>query len=175
MKIGSGLMNRSITRICKILVFATLILSLGGCISKENVPVQNVSENISNQKIGSSNLTENAIEIKINKGKDFNQTGIVNLYLNITNPRMNETAIMFFKTDSGVEGRYKSNVTNIINNIWTQEFSLKVPTNITSLQMFVEVYELNEMIKKSECNIEIYNLSKTKCNITFVAPVGRPN
>ncbi len=178
MKIRSGLINRSITRICKILVFVTLILFLGGCISKENAPVQNVSENISNQKNGNSNLTvskENAIEIKINKGKDFNQTGIVNLYLNITNPRMNETAIMLFKTDAGVEGRYKSNVTNIINNVWTQEFSLKVPTNINSLQAFVEIYESNEMIKKTECNIQIYNLSKTKCNITFVAPVGRPN
>ena len=178
MKDRSGTKNRSITGICKILVFIAMILSLGGCINKENVPVQNVSENVSNQKNGTSNLTvtkENAINIKINKGKDFNETGILNLYINITNPGMNETATMLFRTDSGVEARYKNNITNITNNIWTQEFSLRVPTTINNLQSFIEVYQYNELIKKSECNIEIYNLSKTKCNITFVAPVGRPN
>ena len=146
MKIRSGTKNRSINGICKILVFVMLIISLGGCISKENVPDQNSSKNITNQTVSK----ENAVNIKINKGKDFNKTGILNLYLNITNPRMNETAVMLFKTDSGVEGRYKNNVTTISKNIWTQEFSLTVPTSIKSLQTFVEIYQLNEMIKEEQ-------------------------
>ena len=177
-KIRSGIKNRSITRICKILVFITLILSLGGCVNKENVPVQNASENISNQKNGTSNLTvsnTNAIKIKINKGIDFNETGILNVYINITNPGINETAVMLFRTDSGIEARYKNNITNFTNNVWTQEFSLRVPRTINNLKSFVEIYQYNELVKKSECNVEIYNLSKTKCNITFVAPIGRPN
>ena len=177
LNIISGYMNQYISRTWKIIAVLTLMAIMGGCIGKENVPAQNTSENLSFQK-NVSNLNEskfNKIELKIVRLKNFNTTGILNLDLNIKNPRMNETALMIFKSDSGVEGRYRSNITNITNNTWTQEFSLKVPNTTRSLQMFVEIYDNNSVVKKTECEIQVLNLNKTKCNITFEAPVGRPN
>ncbi len=120
LNIISGFMNQYISRTWKILGVLILMLTLGGCIGKENVPAQNGGNNLSFQK-NVSNLNEskeNRINLGIVKAKNFSTTRILSLNLNITNPRPNETALMIFRPESGVEGRSRCPLRFMKITVW---------------------------------------------------------
>jgi hypothetical protein len=166
----------------RILGILILIAALGGCVGKSDkagvqLPVQNASgekvtlnqdspaqgvpANISGQQINTSDSQSNQLRL-ILRPNGLNELNKIPITLQLMNPRLNETVTTVFRSQSGKEARYQTNITHIANNNWTQNYSLKRAENISFVQMFVQVSENNMVVQRAEWNI------------TFRAPGGEP-
>ncbi len=164
-----------------ILGILILIAVLGGCVGKNDkagvqLPVQNASgENVtleqgspaqgipinSSGKQDANDSQSNQLRL-ILRSKELNELNKIPITLQLMNPRLNETVTTVFRSQSGKEAQYQTNITHIANNNWTQNYSIKRVENISFVQMFVQVSENNMVVQRAEWNI------------TFRAPGGEP-
>ena len=159
----------------KILGAIMLLSAIGGCLGKDNeldseVPVQNADvDNYSALENSASKINEsksNQVQLGISRSRDFNKTGQLNVTLNITNPRLNETINVIFKPEFGAEGKYRTNITNITGSTWSKKFSLQLMKNTSYVRMIIQILQNNKTAKTADCNIPVLDTRRTACKIT---------
>ncbi len=167
--------RRAVYRWWKILGAIMLLSAIGGCLGKDNkldseVPFQNANEdNYSILEKNASGINEsksNQVRLGISRSRDFNKTGQLNITLNITNPRLNETLNVIFKPEFGTEGNYRTNITNITGSTWSKKFSLQLMKNTTYVRMLIQISQNNRTAKTADCNIPVLDPRRTACKIT---------
>ncbi len=146
----------------KILGMIVIISTLYGCIGKENTPdsdnpVQSIrDDNLSLEQNNAINSSVQTNKIRlILRPKELNRTGKLPITLIVMNPRLNETVLTIFKPEVGQEWYNQTNITYIVNNNWTQNFTVKPTTNISYIKMFVQISENNTVVRKTGWNISL--------------------
>ncbi len=166
--------RRAVYRWWKILGAIMLLSAIGGCLGKDNkldteVPFQNTYEDNSTLEKNASGINEsksNQVQLGISRSRDFNKTGQLNVTLNITNPRLNETINVLFKPEFGAEGKYRANITNITSRTWSKKFSLQLMKNTTYVRMLIQISQNNRTAKTADCNVPVLDPRRTACKIT---------
>ncbi len=167
--------RRAVYKWWRILGAIMLLSAIGGCLGKDNdidfeVPFQNAYEdNYSILEKNASKINEsksNQVHLGISRSREFNKTGQLNVTLNITNPRLNETINVIFKPEFGTEGKYRTNITNISSSTWSKKFSLQLMKNTTYVRMIIQILQNNKTAKTADCNIPVLDTRRTACKIT---------
>lgn len=147
-----------------------LISALGGCVGKESkqggeLPAQNISVKDSPEEVSTQNTTNmsdsNQIRLRL-LSKELNSTGKLSVILQVRNPRLNETVLTVFKPQIGQEWTDLTEITQIVNNTWTQNYTIQPKGNVSYVWMYIQISENNTAVKRAAWNI------------TFEVPVGRP-
>lgn len=152
-----------------------LLSAIGGCLEKINklnleVPVQNADED--NYPALEKNVPKinesksNQVHLGISRSREFNKTGQLNVTLNITNPRLNETVNVIFKPEFGTEGKYRTIITNIKGSTWSKKFSLQLMKNTSYVRMLIQILQNNKTAKTADCSILVLDMGRTACKIT---------
>jgi len=167
--------RKAVCRWWRILGAIILLSAIGGCLGKDNeldseVPFQIADEdNYSTLEKNASKINEsksNQVQLGISRSRDFNKTGQLNVTLNITNPRLNETINVIFKPEFGAEGKYRTNITNITGSTWSKKFSLQLMKNTSYVRMIIQILQNNKTAKTADCNIPVLDTRRTACKIT---------
>ncbi len=167
--------RRAVYKWWRILGAIMLLSAIGGCLGKDNkldseVLFQNTNaDNYSALEKNVSKVNDsksNQVRLGISRSVEFNKTGQLNVTLNITNPRLNETVNVIFKPEFGTEGKYRTIVTNINGSTWSKKFSLQLMKNTSYVQMLIQILQNNRTARTADCNIQVLDIRRTACKIT---------
>ncbi len=160
--------NTRISKQSLILGIMIVIVAFGGCIGQEN----NMNTELSGQNISDGDITQNGNDSNVIQddsrmgndtvinqisliadSKDFNKTGRLRFTLKIINPKINETVLTVFNPEFMPEWYNQTTITQIKNQTWTRNYSIKPGPNTSYIKMLVQVSENNTVVKRASWNI----------------------
>jgi hypothetical protein len=158
MRIRSSIV--SFNRTLKILLLMFLFLALGGCINRDS---EQGTENNSENSVSELNMSApNMVRLVVFRAKNETLSDVLPIRLEVKNPSLNETVLTVFKPQLGLEWYNQTNITEIVDDTWSQNFTIKRKGDISYIQMFVQISDNNTVVRRAAWNI------------TLEAPLERP-
>lgn len=151
---GIGTSLASFNGTLKILGILVLFLALGGCINRSPDLEENVSDNSGPESNSEINMSApNMIRLVIFRAKNETISDMLPIRLEVRNPRLNETVLTVFRPQLGLEWYNLTNITEIVNDTWSQNFTIRRKGDISYIQMFVQISDNNTVVRRAAWNI----------------------